>query len=192
MHFEEEGIYHIFNRSNEQVFFERNNYIFFLRKIKSLVKTECELLAWCLMPNHFHMLVQATASSAQNVNERHRRATQRLAKNLGTLASAYTSAINKKRERRGKLWAHSTRAKPIRSQKYATLCFHYIHQNPVMAGLTDKMEDWEFSSYPDYIGQRPGKLVNQDLAFRILSIEKSIIQEQSQIVLEEKDVRRFY
>ena len=37
---------------------------------------------------------------------------------------------------------------------YDFYCFHYIHQNPLMAGLVNNLEDWEFSSYPDFIGKR--------------------------------------
>jgi len=48
--------------------------------------------------------------------------------------------------------------------QYPEICFNYIHQNPVKAGLVNKDTDWEFSSAQDYAGIRNGKLVNKSLA----------------------------
>jgi hypothetical protein len=39
----------------------------------------------------------------------------------------------------------------------------YIHLNPVLAGLVNRAEDWEFSSYRDYIGTRTGGITNPDI-----------------------------
>ena len=43
-------------------------------------------------------------------------------------------------------------------------CFHYIHQNPLMAKLVSRLEDWDYSSFKDYAGLRDGKLCRKDLA----------------------------
>lgn len=51
---------------------------------------------------------------------------------------------------------------------YLLTCFNYIHQNPLIAGLVSKMEEWEFSSYRDYIGLRNGTLCNQQRAFEVI------------------------
>jgi len=52
-----------------------------------------------------------------------------------------------------------------KSENYPRICFNYIHQNPLQAGLISKMEEWEFSSSLDYLGEREGKLVNKQLGF---------------------------
>ena len=59
MHFEEGYIYHIYNQGNnkQRLFFNRDNYLFFLRKIKVHLLPYVDILAWCLMPNHFHLMV---------------------------------------------------------------------------------------------------------------------------------------
>ena len=59
MQFEPNHMYHIFNRGNnsQQIFFNRDNYLFFLKKIKLYIQPYADVLAWCLMPNHFHMMV---------------------------------------------------------------------------------------------------------------------------------------
>ena len=59
MKFEEGNIYLIYNRGNgsRQIFFERENFIFFLEKIRKHLTPLVDILAYCLMPNHFHILV---------------------------------------------------------------------------------------------------------------------------------------
>ncbi len=59
MQFESDHIYHIYNQGNnrQKIFFDRENYLFFLRKIRSHVIPFADILAWCLMPNHFHLMV---------------------------------------------------------------------------------------------------------------------------------------
>lgn len=58
MHFEAGQLYHIYNQGNNQqrVFFERENQLFFLKKIRIYVLPFADVLAWCLMPNHFHLM----------------------------------------------------------------------------------------------------------------------------------------
>jgi putative transposase len=60
MQFEKNMIYHVFNQGNnrEQVFFNSENYLFFLQKMRTHLLPYAELLCYCLMPNHFHWLIQ--------------------------------------------------------------------------------------------------------------------------------------
>jgi len=58
----ERGIYHIYNRGNncQTIFFSDNNYFYFLKKCHRYLKPCGNILAWCLMPNHFHFLIDVT------------------------------------------------------------------------------------------------------------------------------------
>ena len=60
MYFESGGIYHIYNQGNNRqvIFYNRKNYLFFLRKIRTHILPFADILAWCLMPNHFHLMVE--------------------------------------------------------------------------------------------------------------------------------------
>ncbi|MEQ1588638.1 MAG: transposase, partial [Cyclobacteriaceae bacterium] len=71
MQFVEGSFYHIYNRGNNRqlIFFEERNYKFFLNKIEQYVVPHTNLLAWCLMPNHFHLLVQANLETQKIVRE---------------------------------------------------------------------------------------------------------------------------
>ena len=59
MNFEPELPYHVYNRgnNNQPIFFNSGNYLFFLRKIRVEWRRYCDILAWCLMPDHFHFIL---------------------------------------------------------------------------------------------------------------------------------------
>ncbi len=59
MLFETGNLYHIYNQGNnrQQIFFSHENYIFFLKKLKKHILPHADILAWCLMPNHFHLMI---------------------------------------------------------------------------------------------------------------------------------------
>ena len=173
MNFKENYTYHIYNRSNEQVFFNRENYLFFMRKIRTHILPYADIIAYCLMPNHFHLLINTKKEAEENTNEKNNIFAQALSKSIRTMLSSYTQALNKQQARKGSLFSHKTRAKQLNYQigDYARDCFYYIHQNPIVAKLVDKMEDWEFSSFIDYIGKRKGTLLNKELAYEIVNFD---------------------
>jgi putative transposase len=194
MYFEKDKIYHIYNRSNETVFYDRRNYLFFMEKVEKHLFPVCDILAWCLMPNHFHFLVAANEKSVENINELHRSNTMLLSKNIGIILSSYSQALNKQERRRGKLFSHNTNAICLNnaknSENYAKYCFHYIHQNPYAAGLVSKLEDWEFSSFSDYANLRKGNLLNKNLAYEIINYDEQNFIQQSYLILNEKIIRK--
>jgi putative transposase len=49
-------------------------------------------------------------------------------------------------------------------KEYPYVCFNYIHNNPVAAGLVQSISEWEFSSFPDYYNKRNGNLINRERA----------------------------
>ena len=164
-------LYHIYNQGNnrERIFYSRENNIHFLRKLRKVVLPYCEVLAYCFMPNHFHFLIYTTKESVQEVQVGNLKATA-LSNGFRTLLSSYTLAINKQEGQSGSLLRQRTKTKLIEGD--SSTCFHYIHQNPLRAGLVGKMEDWEFSSFADYAGKRNGSLCNQALAYQLVGVSQ--------------------
>src|SRR6056297_2901719 len=80
MHFEEDYTYHIYNRSNELIFTETDNYVYFLKKLRELILPYVNILAYCLLPNHFHLMLSVKTSGVSMINESHRPNTQILSK----------------------------------------------------------------------------------------------------------------
>jgi putative transposase len=123
------------------------------------------------MPNHFHLLVHANENSVKEVIDGSFRR-QQFSQSIKQLLSSYTKAINKQESRTGSLFQQKTKAVCVSEtdNDYSSIAFHYIHQNPLKSGLAERMEDWEFSSFREYIGQRQSTFCNQSLAKKILDI----------------------
>jgi putative transposase len=164
MHFLPHELYHVYNRGNnrETVFFEANHYLYFLRKLRQHVLPHGQLLAYCLMPNHFHLLI----APGESVAEQHP-----LRQAIGTVLGSYTQGINREKNRTGAIFQARTKAVALTSfENYPLACFHYIHQNPVRAGIVVRREDWPYSSYRDYAGLRNGTLCDQLNAQQVLDL----------------------
>ena len=147
-------IYHILNRGNEKqnIFFERENYLFFLRRLRHYIaKFDVILIAYCLMPNHFHLCAKETAKDG-------------ISKVMLGLQTSYAKAINKRIGRVGHLWQDSYKYIRVDTDEYFLHLTRYLHLNPCDAGLVNKAEDWEFSSYRDFIGLRKGTLPQSGMA----------------------------
>lgn len=166
------GIYHIYNRGNNQqpIFFKEDNYFYFLRKCHRYLKPCSEIFAWCLMPNHFHFLIEVTEKSLEPIKIGGN--TMALITNgFRLLQSSYAKGINNQLNRTGNLCQQKAKAKFIdESEKYSIKAFHYIHQNPVAGGLVKEAHDWPYSSFIDYSGIRNGNLCNKIRATELLQL----------------------
>ena len=179
MYFEQDNIYHIYNMGNnsQKIFYSDDNYKYFLKKIRNEIKPFCEILAYCLMPNHFHFMISANSKSVDKVKSTGQ---QVLTRKIGSLLSSYTRAINIQRQLNGSLFRKKTNAKnlrefityPVVKKEYVRICFDYIHQNPVNAGLVVKPEEWKFSSFQDYCEIRKETFINKDLALEVLNVDR--------------------
>ncbi len=128
------------------------------------------------MTNHFHFLIEVTDKSLEPIKSGDI-TMPAITNAFRLLQSAYAKGINKQEERTGNLIQQKTKSKCVQNPLnindvgYADACLYYIHQNPVRAGLVDKIEEWDYSSYRDYAGLRNGKLCNQELAKNILFLK---------------------
>ena len=175
MEFHASHIYHVYNQGNNQnkIYFQEENYVYFLKKMKKHLTPHSHILAWCLMPNHFHWLIKII-EDYKNKDAR----VDYLNRSIGSLLSSYTQAVNKNIGRSGSLFRDKTKAKRItkactKRNYYGLNCFLYIHQNPLKAGLVSNMEDWEYSSFRDYAGMRDGQLCNKELAKDLFALPEN-------------------
>jgi len=144
--------YHLYNRGNnrQDIFFERENYLFFLRRVREYFhKDAVQVVAYCLMPNHYHLLVHLMVDDLSAIMQR--------------FTLSYTKAFNKRYNRRGSLFEGPFEAKLVDTTEYLVHLSRYIHLNPVAAGFVSQAEQWEFSSYREYIGLRGGSLPVPDI-----------------------------
>ncbi len=187
MNFENGHIYHIFNQGNNRqpIFLRNENYHFFFKKIATYIFPFADILAWCLMPNHFHLMVLVNdISGGATLSRTPTQLPDNFNKSIGIMLASYTRAINNQQFQSGSLFRDKTKAEclskaegvqpsffntssgtfinlPNHEKEYPQICFNYIHNNPVKAGLVNRCEDWEFSSYREYCGLRNEKLINE-------------------------------
>ncbi|MDP6941400.1 MAG: transposase [Planctomycetota bacterium] len=133
------GMYHITNRglARRFVFETGEDGGRFLELLGKRCSPESLVLhAYCLMPTHFHLLVQTMDGN--------------LAKDMQWVQSIYVRWFNERRKRDGPLFKGRYRAKPIEGAQYLGRVVQYIEQNPVKAGLVEKVEAYELSSARHY------------------------------------------
>jgi len=175
MKFSGENLYHIYNQGNnrQQIFFERKNYFYFLKKMRMHLLPYCDILAWCLMPNHFHWMIWVPAEYDKITNQ-DKSTTRPLNKAVATILSSYTKGVNKAYQRSGSLFRSQTKAKPLLTEDddYQLTCFFYIHQNPIRSNLSKALGQWEFSSYREYTAGRNEGLCNKARALKLLDLPR--------------------
>lgn len=146
--FQQNGHYHIYNRgANKQpIFFSEQDYRYLLKLCKKYkAKYQISILAYCLMPNHYHFLLRQDAELSASLFIR-------------DTFNAYVQGINKKQERSGSLFQGRFQAVQIDKEDYLVHVCRYIHLNPLKAMLVSSVEDWAYSNYLEWIGVRKGNL----------------------------------
>lgn len=163
MKFQEGFFYHVYNQSNrkETIFRDIEDYLYFLGRIKKWVYPVGSILAYCIMPNHFHFLIEANIHSVEQ-RKLGALSTNELSNGFRIVQSQYAQFYNKKYASVGSVFRPKVKAKSLHDSNgdYLTDCFNYIHQNPLKAKLCTDLSGWEFSSARDYLDLRGSKLVD--------------------------------
>ena len=158
--------YHFYNRGNncQVVFFEAENYVYFLKGMKRYLLGTVEVIAYCLMPTHYHLLVRVVRPQTSEVFKTSEvlGTSETLSNAMMRLGVSYTKAINKRFERTGALFQGQFQAKPVPTYSYLLTLCAYIHANPVKDGLAAAPEMWDYSNYLEWLGLRNGTLVNRE------------------------------
>lgn len=144
--------YHIYNRgcNKENIFFNDDNYIYLLNRMKSSFRDYgANVIAYCLMPNHYHFLIQQSTEKA-------------LSKWLRKIFVGYSQSVNKQQNRSGTLFEGRPKHNAIEKEEYLDHLMWHIHTNPVTAGIVTRPEQWKFSNYLECVGKRNGKMFDSD------------------------------
>ena len=131
-------ILHVTNRGNnrEPIFLDELDYATFLRMLEAaFAGVECVRHAYCLIPNHYHLLVEADPPM--------------LSKAMHLLNGRYARRFNQRHGRSGHLFQGPYAAIHVARDEHFLECVRYILLNPVRAGLCAHPGDWRWSSYRD-------------------------------------------
>jgi REP element-mobilizing transposase RayT len=143
--------YHIYNRGagRHNLFIEEDNYQYVLRRIKKYIfKLSLTVIAYCLMPNHYHLLIRQDGDTSASELPK-------------CVFGGYSRAVNKRYGWSGTLFEGRYKAKTVTSNTYLCQLCGYIHGNPVKDGLMRNIEDWPYSNYLEWIGEREGSLIDR-------------------------------
>jgi REP element-mobilizing transposase RayT len=144
------GYYHIYNRGNnrENLFREERNYVYFFDLYVKHVVPVVETYAYCLMRNHFHLLVRITEGS--DPIEPSRR--------FSNMFNAYARSFNRAYSRTGALFQRPFGRIEVTGERHFTALVTYIHRNPAKHGFVADFRDWPYSSYHTLISTRPTRV----------------------------------
>ena len=187
--------YHIFNHANgfENIFIEDENYRFFLDKYNQYILPIAETYAYCLLPNHFHLVVRirrrevleevfrnfksTNFSKVQNfgkVEVTDNMIEYYISKQFANLFSCYTQSFNKVNKRRGSLFLKNFRREPIENKAYFLNAVIYTHRNPVHHAFCDRYTDWSYTSFCE-IKERNSQIIEVDKLLRMFGGRDSFI-----------------
>lgn len=151
------GIYHVMLRgiNRQDIFEDGEDYSAFIKILATVQNrleddlvtrtTTCHIYAYCLMPNHVHLLVCEKQWKLGEV--------------MKSIAASYVFYYNKKYGRIGHLFQDRFKSEPCNNPDYFFTLFRYIHQNPVKAGLVKLAHEYEYSSWPnDYLAMSSEKV----------------------------------
>ncbi|MEK7674094.1 MAG: transposase [Patescibacteria group bacterium] len=108
-----------------------------------------EIIAYCFMPTHIHLILKQLADNGITIFMRN-------------ALNSYSHYFNLKHNRLGPLWQSEFKNVLVSSDNQLLHLTRYIHLNPATAYLVDKPKDWEFSSYKEYIGEAKEKICEFD------------------------------
>lgn len=123
-----------------------------LNRLRENKKLLVEMIAFCLMPNHFHFLLK------QNI-------TGGIAKFISNFTNSYTRYFNTKNERNGPLLQGKFKAVHIETDEQLLHVARYIHLNPYTSYVLKNincLEYYPYSSFPEYLGKIPEKICNKE------------------------------
>jgi putative transposase len=146
----EGGIYHVYSRGNRRsrVFVDEADYSLYLALLGGVViGKRWRLLAYCLMPNHLHLLIETPEPN--------------LARGMQYLHGFYARQFNDRHELSGHLFQGRYGCKRIRDDVQLLAVIRYVAANPVDAAICAQPEDWIWNSYgPVLDGDAPEWLDN--------------------------------
>ena len=148
-----EQYYHIYNRGNnrEDIFLEEKNYFYFLDLMKKHIEPVAEVLAYCLLKNHFHLLIGTKPIDSDDL----------ISRKFFNSFNAYAKAINKQYQRSGSLFQDRFSRKIIKDENQLRNLIIYIHTNPTHHGFTEDFSTYKYSSYQSHLSQR-GTLLDRE------------------------------
>lgn len=153
------GLHHVTNRGNDRrdIFVDGADFQGFLTQVHLTGRhRNWDVVSYCLMPNHIHLLIAASMSD--------------LSSGMRDLSGTYVRRFNRRHGTSGHLFGGRFHAVPVTTDRQVQAVVRYIARNPVEAGLCDLPGQWQWSSYSALVGERaPDAVLALDKALGLFS-----------------------
>ncbi len=162
------GYYHVYNRGNraDNIFFDTKDYKRYLDRLKQYKKKhDVSVIAYCLMPNHLHLLLRQNGPKP-------------ISTFIQRVHTAYTMYLNNKHKTTGHVFESRYKAKIVNRDDLLSHLSRYIHLEPKT--VVKRLPAYKWSSYPTYIGQTPDEITEPNI---VLSMFKRKNQTQEDAIL---------
>ena len=151
--------YHVMNRGRrgENVFGTKEDYLSFIKLLEELYEVfNIKVAAYCLMPNHYHILVQTPDAN--------------LSRSIRHLNGVYTQRYNRRHGYDGPLFKGRYKSILVETDSYALELVRYIHRNPLKAGIVESLEKYQWSTHKSYLSNaEKWKWLYKDYILRLFS-----------------------
>lgn len=184
--------YHVYNRGvdKRKIFLGNNHYRRFLKSVQLLLATgsatprlrsnqslalnsKITIICYCLMPNHYHVLIKQIKDGG-------------ISEFMHKIDTSYTKYFNLNQKRTGRLFEYTFKAKHIPTDEILLHVHRYIHLNPLIINLVSNVNDWEWSSYVDYVGKRQGTICSKEEILGFFS-QRENNRSYKEWILDQKD-----
>ncbi|RKS20415.1 REP element-mobilizing transposase RayT [Flavobacterium endophyticum] len=162
--------YHVYNRGNNGIdlFYDTDCYYHFLRLYEKYMNPVADTYAWCLLGNHFHLLVYIKTEDEIDTSKLEYSTVEKpkvvnASKQFSHLFNAYTQAINKRFKRTGSLFERPFHRKLVSPEDYFQKLIYYIHNNPVHHGFCKNISEYPWSSYGSIVSEKPTQIKRKEV-----------------------------
>ncbi len=163
--------YHIFNRGNnrENLFAQQPDYLCFLDLFTKYVDPVAETFAYCLLRNHFHLLLRIKSEeevsrlTTLQISSASKTGNDFVSRQFSRFFNAYIKHMNQVYGRTGSLFEHPFHRVMVKSDRQFWRVVAYIHQNPQKHRFTRDFREWKWSSYQGILSDQPTRLQREEV-----------------------------
>ena len=169
-------VYHILNRGNDYqpIFQDGEDYLKFLSLLIRYTQEIGVIIAYALMPNHFHLICQTNRES--EIPPRLRKAKNTLGNSFGHLQNAYAKYYNHRHRHIGSLFEKGFERYEIQDRDYLRNCIIYLHLNSTKHRIAGNFQQYPWTSYQQILNEEGTALVDYQLHLALFGGKEQFIQ----------------
>jgi len=167
--------YHIYNRAVEKrtIFYTEKDYEYFIDKaIFYKEKTGVKILAYCVLPNHFHFLLKEPTFEVATTSKV---GSSAISKFISLLLNSYTRYFNLNKDHSGRIFQGPFKSKLADDDNYLSVLLNYINLNHLKHKIAKKPKDWFYTSHHNYVGESKYNLIDKDYLIDFAEYRRGIL-----------------